>query len=334
MATIKDIANIAKVSVATVSYVLNNSRYVSAERKQRVLEAVSELGYVPNAIARGLRVQATRTIGLVMSDITNPFYPELARGCQDVARSSGFSVLMLNTDEREDRFHTALKLAKEGKVDGLIVANILNNDLPVLKDLIKSGCMIVLAHRKIPGFVMDSVVADNYGGASAVVRHLTELGHRRIAFISGIPESSVSNERIAGYKDSIVRLGIEKTADSILPGFGQYEPSYALASLLMQRGPAERPTAIIADSDVAALAVIDLAYEKSLRIPQDIAIVGFDDLFFASSRAIELTTVRIPRYEIGQQAARILLQRIQGKGEKVPEELVLPTQLIVRKTST
>lgn len=332
MVTIKDIAKRADVSVATVSYVLNNSRPVSPETKARVLRAIEELDYVPNAVARGLRIRKASTIGLILSDITNPFYPDLAKGCEDIAQTNGYTLIIMNTNDQEHRINSAVSQVKEGKVDGLIVASTLNRDEQALANLIKDGYPVVLAHRKITGLQVDSVVADNLSGAQSAVRHLISLGHKRIAMVTGIEESPVNNKRVQGYLGVMESEGLAIEPEWKISGDGKYESSYTAAVKLLNLAVEKRPTAIFCVNDIAALGVMDAVQDLGYKIPEDLAVVGFDDMFMSGTRSVQLTTVRIPRYEIGQQAVRLLLNRISQPDNYVPTEVILPVSLIIRKT--
>jgi LacI family transcriptional regulator len=330
--TIKDIAKLAKVSPATVSYVLNNTRFVSPDKVERVLKAVSEINYVPNAVARGLRVKESKTIGLILTDITNPFFPDLAKGCEDEANAKGFHVVMMNTNDQSERTRSALMQLREGKLDGLIVASAKSEDAPLLKELVSLGYPIVLVHRKIPDLRVNTVVADNFNGTQTATRHFLSLGHRKIGYITGVTDSNVNSDRFGGYQKAMLDLGISILPEWISQGHGRYEFSYQAALKIIDLPAEKRPTAIIAGNDMSALGVLDAALDRKLRVPDDLAIIGTDDLFLAQSRAIQLTSVRIPRYEMGQQATRILLDLIGQKKPPAPSEFILPTSLIIRKT--
>src|SRR5690625_3924370 len=208
MATIKEIAKKANVSVATVSYVINETRYVSPKLKERVLNAIEELNYVPNAMARGLRAKSTKTFGLVLTDITNPFYPDLARGCEDKAKSLGYYVMMINTDEKEDVLLNAIKQLREGRLDGLIVASATKSHRKILKEVIDEGYPIVLAHRYLDNLNVDTVVEDNETGMTAAVRYLLSLGHREIHLMSGKDDSFVSKARKSYFFKAMEEAGI------------------------------------------------------------------------------------------------------------------------------
>lgn len=332
MPTIKDIARAADVSVATVSYVLNDTRYVSPDKKERVLRAVQELNYVPNAVARGLRVRESKTISLIVSDITNPFYPDVAKACEDYAHEFGYTVNMVNTSDDPSRLAQALEQLRKGKTDGAIVTTAMEADRTVLAQFMREGYPIVLAHRPLDGLDGDVVVSDNYRGGVIATKHLLALGHTRISFMTGVPGSTVSMLREQGYRDALQEAGVTIRPEWALSGDAKYAPSFEAARRLLELPEAIRPTAVINMSDIGALGIMDAAYDMGVTVPDELAVIGFDDLFIAASRCVQLTTVKIPRYELGRTATELLLKRISGDKSGQAELLTLPVELIVRRT--
>jgi LacI family transcriptional regulator len=332
LVTIKDIAKKADVSIATVSNVINNSRFVNQERKNRVLQAAKELNYVANAVARGLRMRESKTIGLVISDFTNPFYPDLAKACEDFAQNSGYTLIIVNTNDEKDRMANAISLAREGKVDGLIVASGSVEDHSLLSELVKDGFPLVFAHRYVPGLEIDTVLADNFSGTYSAVRHLLALGHKKIAMISGVDQSSVNIDRIKAFRKAMNDARLNILPEWLISGKSKYQQSYIVANTIMNKQQEDRPTAIITAGDIAALGVMDAVKDMGLDIPGDLALIGFDDLFLAAYRTVQLTTVRVPRYDMGQQATRILLDRINRTGPPGNIKITLPMDLIIRRT--
>ncbi|MFB9276721.1 LacI family DNA-binding transcriptional regulator [Cohnella cellulosilytica] len=331
MSTIKDIAKNAGVSVATVSYVLNNNRYVSPEKKERVLAAIRELNYAPNAAARGLRAGESRTIGLIVSDLSNPFYPDLAKACEDAAQKHGYAVHMINTNDRPERMEQAAAQAREGKVDGLIVASALEADRELLQSLRERGFPLVLAHRRLDGLDADLVESDNFEAGLLAARHMLRLGHRRISFLAGVAGSPISRLREAGYRQAMAEAGIDVLPAWVQSGEAKYAASYERMLGYADLPSGERPTAVINMSDIGAMGVLDAAADRGLRVPEDVAVMGFDDLFLAAFRSVRLTTVRIPRSELGRRATELLLDRIaDAKLDRRHE--VLPVELVVRGT--
>jgi DNA-binding LacI/PurR family transcriptional regulator len=332
MITMKDIAKKAGVSVATVSNVLNNTRTVSFKRKERVLRAIEEQNYVPNAMARGLRVRESRTIGLILPDIRNPFFPDLARGCEEVARSAGYTIIMMNTDDKETEMIKAINQIREGKMDGLVIASAVERHKALLHELIKEGYPIVLAHRSIKNLDVDTVVGDDFHGAVSAVRHLISLEHRNIVMVTGSMDSSANIARMEGFVTAMNDEGGGITPESMISGKGDYQWTFNETRRLLSLPVEKRPTAIFAINDILALGVMDAALDLGLQIPGDLAVIGYDDLFFSASLAIQLSTVRNPRFTMGQQATRILIDKINGNSLSNSAKVVLPVELVIRRT--
>ncbi|SFM12118.1 LacI family DNA-binding transcriptional regulator [Salibacterium qingdaonense] len=330
MVTIKDIARKAGVSVATVSYVLND-RPVSDEMKAKVLKAIDELNYVPNEIARRLRVKKNHTIALVLPDITNPFYPDLAKGCQDVAKENGFTLIMINTEDKEEQLSGAVNQVRQGGIDGLILANAMEKDMAEVESLLETPIPVVFAHRSIESLAVDSVTADNYSGGYEAARHLIANGHEKIAFIEGLLGSTVSINRKKGFEAAMNDAELPLRPDWIVEGKTDYDTSYNGVMQLLNSSSNDRPTAIFSSSDLMAVGAMDAVKDAGMFIPDDVAIIGYDDLFMTSS--LQLTTVHVPRYEIGRQAMQMLIEKINDKDTNESfQNIVLDTSLIVRNT--
>jgi LacI family transcriptional regulator len=332
MSTMKDIAKMAGVSVATVSNVLNNTRNVSPKRKEKVLKAIKDLNYVPNAVARGLRVRESRTIGLVLPDIRNPFFPDLARGSEEIARSAGYTTLMMNTDDKEIELIKALNQIREGKIDGLIIVSAIERYVYLIEDLINEGYPIVLAHREMKKLNVDTVVGDDNQGSRTVVNHFISLGHQKIGMVTGSMDSTANIARTDGFLTAMKDANLDINPRWMIEGMGDYQKTFNEMRMLLSLPPENRPTAIFAINDIPALGVLDAVADLGLKVPDDLAVIGFDDLFFSSSLSIQLTTVRNPRYTMGQQAARILIDKINRKSNSKPKKLVLPVDLVIRRT--
>jgi len=331
MATIKDIAKRAGVSVATVSYVINNTRWVHEDKRRRVLEAIRELNYVPNAVARGLRVQKSNAISLIVSDITNPFYPDLARACQEVAQARGYTVNIVNTDDEPDKMSEALKQLRGGKVDGAVVTSALPDNREEIAQLLKEGYPLVLASRKLEDLEADSIVADNKRGAMMAVNYLIGLGHRKIAFVNGVESSWINETRTEGYLQAMREAGLEVHPEWLTSGKARYEASYQTARMLLSLPEEKRPTAILNLTDLGAFGVLDAAKDMGVAVPEELAVIGFDDLFISGLRNIQLTTIRVPRHEMGRLATEMLFQRMENKAAQ-PRSVVMPVELVIRKT--
>lgn len=314
----------------TVSRVINNSGYISQETRERVEQAIADLGYVPNALARSLRFKKTKTIALILTDITNPFFTTVARGVEDTASEHGFTVMFCNTDESQDDETEYLNVLVQKQVDGvlLVPASCTPESATFLLD---RNVPVVLLDRHIPDVEVDSVRGDSEGGAHLLTNHLIALGHRRIALLCGPRTVSTSQDRALGYRRALADAGLE--ADDGLIFWGQYTPQSGehLTRLALARQP--RPTAIFAANNFVAIGVLHAVREAGLRVPDDVSLVTFDDLPVASLIDPFLTVVEQPAYAMGERATRLLLDRLAGRSPAEPQTVVLPTQLIVRKSS-
>ncbi|MGQ9887149.1 MAG: LacI family DNA-binding transcriptional regulator [Aggregatilineales bacterium] len=330
MSTVEDVAKRAGVSAMTVSRVINNSGYISQETRQRVEQAIAELGYVPNALARGLRFKQTKTLALVLTDITNPFFTTLARGVEDTASKQSFSVMFCNTDESEEKEASYLNVLVQKQVDGvlLVPAQSAPESIAFLRE---RGVRFVVLDRRIPGAEADIVRGDSEQGAYALVRHLLELGHRRIAALSGPEAVSTAADRVAGYQRALAESGL--TPEPALVRYGSFtqESGYTMArAALAQPQP---PTALFTGNNFIAIGALRAVREAGLRVPDDISLVTFDDLPAAAVVDPFLTVAAQPAYEMGRRATAVLLERLAEGGPPAPQEIVLPAELIVRQSS-
>lgn len=331
MSTISDVAKLAGVSAMTVSRVINNSGYISQETRERVEKAIVELGYVPNALARYLRFKRTKTIALILTDITNPFFTTIARGVEDVANEQGFSVIFCNTDESETEEIEYLSVLLQKQVDGvLLVPASASTDALAL--IAARGVPVVVIDRRVKSELVDVVRCDSEAGAYLLVRHLLELGHRRIAVLSGSPSVSTAVDRVAGYTRAMAEAGIADAEQSVFFDRFTQANGYLMAAQALAVTP--RPTAIFACNNFIAFGAIRAIREAGLRVPEDVSVVSFDDL--PQSLMIDpfLTVVAQPAYEIGRRAAELLLLRLSGDGPSEAQSVVLPATLIVRASST
>lgn len=327
MTTIVDVARRAGVSPVTVSRVMNGAPNVSAATRAKVEQAIAELGYVPSTVARSLRSKRTRSLALLLPDITNTFWTTVARGVEDTAQDQGYTVFLCNTDEDPHKQERYLELAVSQRVDGVLIAPC-HSDAAALSVLAERGVPTVVLDRRVEGWEVDTVMGDSLGGAQALVRHLISLGHRRIAIISGPATTSTAEDRVRGYCQALAEAGIP-----LDPGLIRRGEFRACSGEELGRGlldGADTPTAIFAANNAIALGVIDAITAASLRIPQDVALVTFDDFANASHLFPFLTVAVQPAYEMGCEAARLLLERLAGSVERVPRHTVLPCRLIVR----
>jgi DNA-binding LacI/PurR family transcriptional regulator len=325
-----DIAREANVSQSTVSRVLNNSPRISEATRQRVREAMARLGYSPNAAARTLTTGRSNLIGLVVSNITNPFYPEVIEAVVATAAKEDYNVVLCNAQENWELQSAHLELLIEHQVDGAILtSSLLDSELRLAK-MALDRIPLVMVNRTVNGFSVDSVHLDNTEAGRIVARHLAKLGHRRLGFVGGRQETSTNTDRLAGFRQALTELGIELSPEHVVHGAFTYDSGYASACQLIALS--DRPSALFCANDLIALGVMDAVYDAGLRVPQDVAIVGVDDVAAASLRPLALTTVRQPAAEMGSRAVKLLLERFRDGRQGEPLEIVLRPKLIVRRT--
>jgi LacI family transcriptional regulator len=324
--TLHDVARAAGVSIATVSATVNQTAYVSPALQDRVRRAIAEVGYHPDVIARSLRTRTTKTLGLIISDIANPFFTSVIRGIEDVANARGYALVLCNTDERLEKERAYVQLLRSRRVDGVIMAPVGGTEAYAdLNDTL--GVPVVFIDRSVPARA-DIVVTDNVRGAREVVRHLTGLGHRRIGVITGLPRISTSEERLAGYQAALQAAGVPVDPALMKVGYSRLEGGYRAAQDLLAMP--DRPTAIFATNNLMAIGLMRAVAERGLRCPADVSVACFDDFEWASVFHPRLTTVAQPAYEMGSTAADLLLVRLAGRAPAEPERRVLTPTLVVR----
>jgi len=326
MPTIKEVAAHAGVSSATVSHVLNNTRYVSEPVRELVHNAMLELGYRPNALARSLRSGKTHTLGLILPDSANPFFAEIGRAIETAAFGYGFSVILCNTENDIEKERMYTEVLENKQVDGIIfVAS--GDHRESLLQIMNNGLPIVVVDRELGQLEVDTVTTDNYSGGMVATQHLLALGHREIACITGPSNINPSAERVTGYRSALLQADISIDETLIMRGNFNPESGYECAMGLFQRNP--RPTAIFSCNDMMSIGVIRAASQLGLRIPQDVSIVSFDNIDLASYTTPPLTTVEQPKREIGAMAIGMILERMKNPELQVRRN-VIPTRLIIR----
>jgi LacI family transcriptional regulator len=331
--TVRDVARRAGVSTSTISHVLNQTRFVSDELRERVLSAMRELNYEPNAAARMLTRQRSDTIGLIVSDIRNPFFASVARGVEDVAQEHGYTVVLCNSDEDLARESACLRALQTRQVDGVLLASAGVSDAH-LSRLVHAGFPIVLVDRELPHLPVPAVLLENEAAAYGAVRHLIGRGHRRIAMISGRRSISTTTQRIAGYRRALREAGLKVDRQLVVSGDSTSEGGARAAHAILDVVP--RPTAIFSGNNLMSIGALQAIGSRGLSVPDDIALVGFDDFPFPWSDAFRphLTTVAQPTYELGRRAAETLVRWLKSPGAQQPtERIVLEGQLVVRESS-
>ncbi|HTA02755.1 MAG TPA: LacI family DNA-binding transcriptional regulator [Streptosporangiaceae bacterium] len=326
----RDIAREADVSQSTVSRVLNNSPRISKATTMRVRSAAERLAYSPNAAARTLITGRSNLIGLVVSNITNPFYPEVIEAVASTAAKEHYNVVLCNTQEDRELHASYLELLIQHQVDGAILTSSLIDSQQLLDKVRIDRIPLVLLNRTVPNLAADAVHLDNERAGRLVAEHFVALGHQSVAFVGGLATTSTNAERLKGFRSGLADLGITPSPDCFTHGQFTRESGYALAQQLIAKSP--RPTAFFCADDQIAFGAMDAILSAGLRIPEDIAVVGVDDVPTASLRQISLTTVRQPAAEMGRRAVKLLLERIRnGPGEE-HIEIVIQPRLLVRRT--
>jgi len=325
--TINDVAKRAGVSPVTVSRVINNASNVSPATRQKVERAVQELGYVPSVAARSLRLKRTRTLALILPDITNTFWTTVARGVEDAAQRREYAVFLGNTDEDAVKQRRYLDFVVGQRVDGVIIAPH-DSDARHLAQLRERDIPTVIIDRRIEGWEVDSVLGDSLSGAMALVQHLIGLGHQRIAMLSGPAGASTAEDRVAGYCMALTETGIALEPGLIRRGEYNSASGEEMTHQVLDEGL--NPTAIFAANNAIAMGVIDALEQRGLHIPQDVALVCFDDFPNISHLFPFLTVAVQPAYDMGINAAQLLFSRLDSEVSLQPRHVVLPTRLIVR----
>jgi LacI family transcriptional regulator, galactose operon repressor len=328
MSNMKQVAKMAGVSLGTVSNVLNGSAPVKDPLRQRVLDVVNQLGYQPSQLARGLRRDKTNMIGMVIPDVTNPFFPAVVRGAEDVAFSNGYRLILCNTDNDHSKELAHLNELRTYLPAGLLVIPSNFSDLTTQAESYrKSGTAVVCVDRLPKRWDGDSVTVANEEGAFQASRYLIELGHRHLATITGPLHLTNSLQRVDGFKRALAEADISLPQTCFQETNFDRVGGYSKALLLLRMLP--RPTAIFAGNDMIALGILHAIRELGLRCPEDVSVMGFDDLDFDEFTSPSLSSVFQPGYQLGATAAHMLFKRMQGNQEP-PIHNVLPTQLKIR----
>ncbi len=331
MATIHDVAQRAGVSPITVSRVINHSGYASQETRERVEAAVAELGYVPNRLARSLRSKRTHTLALVLTDITNPFFTTVARGVEDTASDAGYTVIFCNTDESESEEKKYLQVLLQQQVDGILLVPASGTSESI--DLIqKQHTPVVVLDRRLPPDVdVDTVRCENEVGAYQLVRLLTELGHRQIAILSGPLGVSTAEDRLAGYRRALSESQLRVDERYVVYGsFNQVSGTEMMREILALE---PRPTAVFAANNLISIGALQAIQNAGLHVPEDMALVTFDDLPPMLLTTPFFTVAAQPAYEMGRRATQLLLARLANTAPAPCQQIILPTELIMRRSS-
>jgi LacI family transcriptional regulator len=329
MANINDVAQRAGVSTTTVSHVVNATRFVKEATRLRVEAAVLELGYVPSGVARSLKHNATRTFGMVIPNNSNPYFAEVLRGVEDRCFKAGYNVILCNSNDDPKRQASYLRVLAEKRVDGLVLVS--SDREPGLGDIMgELNIPVVLVDREIPGLACDIVEVDHVSGGLIATQHLLNLGHPRVACISGPPGLSPSSQRRAGWKKALAEAGLARREGDLARGDFTSRGGYLAMQTLLRREP--RPSAVFVCNDLMAFGALAAAHEAGVAVPGELSVVGYDDIELAAYSAPPLTTVAQPKQQIGRMAAELLLARMSGNpGE--PRRVLLEPQLKIRSST-
>lgn len=329
-ANLKTVADIAGVSIATVSRVLNADPVVKDETKLLVQKAIRDSKYQPNRVAQRLRStsQSRKLVGLLIPDIQNPFYIDVIRGIEDYAYANGAAVIIGNFSQDPKKEKLYIDILRSEAVDGFIAAPTHGKDQYV-EALINDGHIVVCIDRGLTNLSADVVKSDNEKGAFNATEHLIKLGHRRIAHITGNPTIPTTQERITGFKAALQKHNLPVDNDLIKGRESNFKSGVELAQELLDMQ--ERPTAIFCGNNLLTLGSLETLLKQNIRIPEEIAIVGFDDVYWASSLNPPLTAVRQHGFEIGHRATELLCQRILNP-TRLPVNMIIKTELMVRKS--
>lgn len=324
VSNIREVAALAGVSTATVSRAVQHPDRVRAETRQKVLDAIEKVNFVPNAQARSFRQQSNRTVILLVRDIGNPFYLEIYKGVEEAASAAGYKVLMGDARDDAARVANHIELVRQKHADGLILmTGVFPKELAERVDLLPP---IVIASETIPGLDLPTVKIDNIAASKEAVLHLIAAGHRNIVHLSGPASESLAEERLEGYRQALAEAGIDYRSERLLHGDYSIEAGRRAVRDLMSSSIDF--TAIFAASDQMAIGAISELRSFGLNVPTDVSVIGFDDIIFANAFEPPLTTIRQPRLDMGRQAMNLMVERLHG--EKSVHTIQLDTELVVR----
>jgi LacI family transcriptional regulator, galactose operon repressor len=328
--TIKDVAREAGVSSMTVSRVINGSERVSSDTRHRVEHAIAELGYVPSRLARGFGRQKTGTLALIVPDVANPFFTLIVRGAEDVARRAGYRMILCDTRADLAIEREVIEEMIAHRVDGIAIAPVSDRSQGHLHRLERFGVQFVAIDRTVPGVDCDVVIGDNTGGARRLVEHLLALGHRRVGFIMESDDVSTARDRRSGYEEALEAAGVPLDAGLIVRSTVDPQGGFeGMRGLLELEDP---PTAVFAVNNLVALGAIEAVRASDLEVPDDIALVCFDDIEYASRLYPFLTVMAQPAETLGTLGTQLLLERIEGRAPEQSRVVVLPAQFVVRRS--
>jgi len=328
--TIKDIAKAANVSINTVSRALNNKGDVNKETQGRIERIAREMNYVPNQLARSLHQKQTGTIGVVVTDNSNPFYARMIKGIEDFACSCGYSIILCNSDEDAGKEAAAMRILKEKQVDGILITPTHTGD-----EFVRALCgyhkPFVLMNRSTDEADVDYVKTDNVLGARTAVRRLIQLGRRRLWYLGGPQRISSAVERLKGCEEAVREADLPPQTLRVIETSLHMEDGYACTAATMKENGT--PDGLFAYSDILAIGAMKALRENGLRIPADVAVIGYDDIEISQYLEISLTTVRQQRYELGRKSAEVLIDKLRDKEHHRTAHIVYTPELVIRDSA-
>ncbi|GAE28787.1 LacI family DNA-binding transcriptional regulator [Alkalihalobacillus hemicellulosilyticus] len=332
MASIKDVAKVAKVSTATVSHVINGTRYVANETKDKVFLAMKELDYKPNLVAKSLRSRKSMIIGLIVpmqyTDTSNFFFMSIANGIETIVKQQGYNLILGNSHENIQTEIEQIKLFNSQLIDGLIIAPTADNMEPYLEHF-NGEYPVVFIDRKPVGYNGDLVIADSYNSTLEAITLLMKKGHKKIGFITGKLGISTSDERLTAYKKAYEQNDLPIDTLCIKEGESCFDSGYKFAEELVEN---QKITAIFVANNVMTMGALRYLNENHLKVPDDVAIIGFDDYDWMKITSPPISVIKQPSFEMGEEAVRILLERIENGKEYEGEQVLLPSEFISRKS--
>ncbi|MCF3942601.1 LacI family DNA-binding transcriptional regulator [Oceanobacillus alkalisoli] len=327
----KEVAKRAQVSIATVSAVVNNTKFVSDELRHRVEEAIKELGYRPNKVARRLKGKTSNIIGATVTEMTNPFYPYMLKGIEDSAKEQGFNLLLSTTGDIAEEEESIIDTMIDQGVDGVILSTVEDTEAPILKKLDTYGIPKVLINRVPEGYKGSYVGIDSLKVGELATKHLTNLGHSEIAFVGGNRFNSRLREK--GFRKVLYEQGIPIREDWIINGDYDFSEAYKQTMKLFKKYNNKVPTAIFAASDVMAMGVIKGCLDLGLSVPHDVSVIGSDNILYSEYFKVSLTTVDVQAYRMGEEGFNALKSLIDSKENHQPLQLFLEPRLVVREST-
>ncbi|MBP2477526.1 LacI family transcriptional regulator [Crossiella equi] len=328
--SVREVAELAGVSLGTVSNVLNSPDRVAPRTRERVLAAMTELGFVRNESARQLRSGTGRTIGLVVLDVGNPFFTDVARGVEEAATEAGHSVILCNSDSSPDREHRHLEVLAQQRVHGVLITPC-RDSLTEIRRLQDRGVSVVLLDHPATATEVCAVTVDDHTGGHLAVAHLLERGHRRLAMVTGAPHVRQAAERRQGAESALKDSGVD--AELVVFEVPSLTVAAGLRAGLSLLASEPRPTAVFCANDLLALGVLQAMVRTGVRVPQEMAIVGYDDIDFAAAAAVPLTSVHQPRHLIGRTAAQLVIAETLSPTQHEHQQVYFTPELVVREST-